>query len=172
MTAASRQPGKWRWAGLFIALALPGLLLVWWLAIFNARLPPTTGRLAFMAVPVLAAAIVGALWRGTLPARPDWASRRPYSRLMAYLLFAAVTVLLPLAMAAIALRAEGYALTDVWPDILGLAGATLPRALPALFLSITLNFLICLMQTEIGLSLGVWIRDWMMRAVADGTRRD
>ena len=70
------------------------------------------------------------------------------------------------------LRAEGYALTDIWPDILGVAGATLPRALPALFLSITLNFLICLFQTDIGLSLGVWIRDWMMRASADGTRRD
>ncbi len=167
MTATSGQPGKWRWAGVFIALALPGLLLVWWLAIFNAMLPPLAGRLVFMAVPVLAAALVGALWRGTPPARPDWASRRPYSRLMAYLLFAAVTILLPFAMAAIALRAEGYALADIWPDILGVAGATLPRALPALFLTITINFLICLIQTEIGFSLGVWIRDRMMRAAAD-----
>ena len=172
MTAANGQPGKWRWAGLFLLIALPGLLLVWWLGIFNAGLPPLAGRLTFMAVPVLAAALVGALWRGTLPARPDWASRRAYSRLMAYLLFAAVTFLLPFAMAVIALRAEGYALADIWPDILGVAGATLPRALPALFLSITLNFLICLFQTDIGLSLGVWIRDWMMRASADGTRRD
>ena len=172
MTAANGQPGKWRWAGLFLLIALPGLLLIWWLGIFNARLSPMAGRLAFMAVPVLAAAIVGALWRGTLPAQPNWASRRPYSRLMAYLLFAAVTILLPLAMAAIALRAEGYALADVWPDLLGVAGSMLPRALPVLFMSIAFNFLICLIQTEIGLSLGVWIRDWMMRVPADGTRRD
>ncbi|NHF72103.1 hypothetical protein [Paracoccus xiamenensis] len=167
MTTATGQAGKWRLAGLFLLIALPGLLLVWWFAIFNAALPQTAGGIVFTAVPVLAAAIVGALWRGTLPAQPDWATRRPYSRLMAYLLFAAATFVLPFAMAAIALKAEGHALIDAWPAILGLAGATLPRALPALFLSITFNFLICLIQTEIGLSLGVWIRSWAMRASAN-----
>ncbi|MBA4491414.1 hypothetical protein [Paracoccus sp. S1E-3] len=166
MTAATAQPGKWRWAGLFLLIALPALLLVWRFAIFDARLPQIAGRLAFMAVPVLAAAVVGTLWRGTLPARPDWANRRPYSRLMAYLLFAA-TALLPLATAALALQAEGHPLTAAWPAILNLAGTMLPRALPTLFLTIALNFIICLIQTEIGLSLGVWIRDRMMRHSAD-----
>ena len=47
-------PGKWRWAGLFLLIAVPGLLLVWWLAIFNAVPPQIKGQLAFMAVPVVA----------------------------------------------------------------------------------------------------------------------
>lgn len=160
-------PGKWRWAGLFLLIAVPGLLLVWWLAIFNAVPPQSKGQFAFMAVPVVAAAIVGALWRGTRSAHPDWASRRPYSRLMAYLLFAVASFVLPFVMAAIALKAEGHALADAWPAVIGVAAATLPRALPALFLSIAFDFLICLLQTEIGFSLGVWLRGRMMRAAAD-----
>lgn len=169
MTAGSRHsPDRWRWAGLFLLIALPGQLLVWWLAIFDAPPPQGKGQFAFIAVPVVAAAIVGALWRGTHTTHPDWASRRPYSRLMAYLLFAGAAFVLPFAMAAIALKAEGHALGDAWPAIISVAGATLPRALPALFLSIAFDFLICLLQTEIGFSLGVWIRDRMLRATADG----
>ena len=159
------QSGKWQLAGLFIALALPGLLLVWWFAIYNATLPPQAGKLAYMLVPVLAAGVAGWIWRGRVATRPEWRLRRPYSRLMAYLLFAAVAIVLPFVMPAIILLAEGLPLTA--STVLAMAAETTPRALPAMVLTTLINFVLCLIQTDIGLSLGVWIRDWMMRRTAN-----
>lgn len=168
MTAKTRKaPGKWVLAGIFLACALPGLLLVWWFAIFNEGLPPLAAQLLYMAVPVLTAAFAGVIWRGRLRARPDWATRRPYSRLMAYLLFAAVTFILPFAMPMLGLRAEGYSLAETLPAVVHLAAGSLPRDLPGLILVTAINFVICLIQTDIGLSLGVWIRDRLMRPAAD-----
>lgn len=162
MRRRARQPGKWRWAGLFLLIALPGLMVVWWFTLREEAADYTRGEMAYLAVPVLAAALVGALWRGTLPALPNWATRRPYSRLMAYLLFAAVIAPLPIAMVSLAVIANGHTLTNTWPAILSAVGGTFPRALPDLFLSLARSFLLCLIQADIGLSLGVWLRDWMI----------
>ena len=159
------QPGKWPLAGLFIARALPGLLLVWWFGIYTAAPPQQLGKLLYLLVPVLAAAYAGWIWRGRVAQRPDWPTRRRYSRVMAYLLFAAVAIVLPFVMPAIILLAEGLPLTA--STVLAMAAETTPRALPAMVLTTLINFVLCLIQTDIGLSLGVWLRDWAMRRTAD-----
>ena len=159
------QPGKWPLAGLFIARALPGLLLVWWFGIYTVEPPQHLGKLLYLLTPVLSAAVTGWVWRGRVALRPDWATRRPYSRLMAYLLFATVAILLPFVMPAIILLAEGLPLTA--STVIAMAAETTPKALTALVLTTLINFALCLIQTDIGLSLGVWLRDWAMRRTAD-----
>ena len=86
-------------------------------------------------------------------------------RLMAYLLFATVAILLPFVMPAIILLAEGLPLTA--STVIAMAAEVTPKALPALMLTTLINFVLCLIQTDIGLSLGVWLRDWAMRRAAD-----
>ena len=84
---------------------------------------------------------------------------------MAYLLFAAVTIVLPFVMPAIILLAEGLPLTA--STVIAMAAETTPKALTALVLTTLINFALCLIQTDIGLSLGVCLRDWAMRRTAD-----
>ncbi|TKW68305.1 MAG: hypothetical protein DI616_04210 [Paracoccus denitrificans] len=159
MTGISR----WRLAWAFLALALPLQLLIWrvWILPDDLHQSQLAG-LAYLLAPVLAAAIMGAIWRARLPARPDLAMRRPYSRAMAYLLFASDVLLLWFVMW-LALRMSGIDAPDNPLAMLFTNASILfnGKGLILLIPSLLFQFLICLIQTEVGLFLGVWLMDSM-----------
>lgn len=157
--------GRWRLAGLFLAVLIALMLSAWLIGGFPGETSMSNlFEAAILAGPVLAAAIAGAVWRGRLPASPDWATRRPYGRLMGWLLFAISLVgsilLLFFLFLWQPIKENG--------DFVGtvLAALTSGFDIEAIFfltVSLVVQLLICMIQTEIGLFLGVRIKDLMMQ---------
>lgn len=152
-------PGKWQLAGIFLLVALPMMAAAWKAGVYdNARSDWT--EIGLLTAPVIAAVITGAWWRSRLSFYPNWAMRRPYSRRMAITLLIAeyvlnITVLWLLLMAG---HGGGWINPlDAYHDqvIVHLDGRTIMMLIPV----ILIQLLICMIQTEIGLFLGVWIMD-------------
>ena len=155
MTGAA--PGRWRLAALFLPLAIALQLLIWRLWIVPAPPPRSWAEPAFILAPVLAAALAGGWWRSRLSATPDWAARRPYSRLMGVLLFLYQVFLNPFFMLAILLlTGDSPPGISVMLDLRDLSFLPSFRTLIVLIPSLIFQLLICLIQTEIGLFLGVY----------------
>ncbi|WBU62872.1 hypothetical protein [Paracoccus aerodenitrificans] len=154
-----QAPGRWKLAGVFLAIALPLMLAIWWFGIVKGGNPtPASAEIALSLVPVLAAIIAGMVWRRHLPAYPGWAMRRPYSWLMAGLLFVSQTLIFALMtffMIILPQQAHSGDLTGkvLTTLVMLFQISTLPIVLGVLFM----QFLLCLLQTEAGLFLGVWL---------------
>lgn len=157
--------GKWRLAGIFLLIALPLETAVWWFGIYSAGVTASnrTG-LAFFLAPILAAAITGAWWRHKRGSYPDWSTRRPYSRLMGWLLFI-VSALYFIPLTVVLIAVQSGAATDDLPALFltAIALSFSAKTLPFLVLTIITQLLAAFIQTEIGLFLGTWIPDRLMR---------
>lgn len=154
----SPGPGKWRLAGIFLAIAIPLMALAWIPEIFDSAGSDWTG-IGLLIGPIIAAAVTGMWWRSRLSFYPNWAMRRPYSRRMAFVLLVAQYVLNTTVMWAILVARHG-GVYDSPLTAMNLDGQTLALLIPVLLVQL----LICMIQTEIGLFLGVWIKDRVARS--------
>lgn len=156
--------GRWRLAALFLAIAVALLLLICFFGIYLHSGPdPDFARLGILMAPFIAAAITGMLWRDRLSAYPDWAMRRPFSRAMAYLLFVLQTVS-PMLVGAWLLHRSGVTLADLardYSEVLAIAFTDGSAAI--LIFALIVQLLICMIQTEVGLFIGVWFKDRAIR---------
>ena len=158
-------PDKWRLARLFLLIALPVMVPLWWVNV-HASQPQVklVAALVLLLVPVIAAGLVGANWRARLGYVPVWAQRRPYSRAMAYLLVGCQMIFLLLQMVIGLLGDSGLGITEAFGAVLAgldalISGGSLPLLLSMFALGLAVNLLIALIQTEIGLFLGSWLAD-------------
>ena len=155
---------RWRLAGIFLLIAYPLLLANWWLSQVPLAVTVTNRtELVYLLAPVLAAAVSGMVWRRHIPTTPDRAARQSLNWLIGSLLFAAM-VIAPFLAEIWSLRRGGAGWDEVvanYPDIALIAVSPIPALIRLFVFAFTL--MICLVQTEVGLSLGIWLMGHLMK---------
>ncbi len=119
--------------------------------------------------PVFGATLAGMLWRRRSVRMPGWRDRRPVSCAMAFVLVT-LYLLASAALGVFLLDTDQTTLRDAWREFVQVIGIYLRGEMRLSLLSGLIALcVISLIQTELGLFLGVWFQDKIMQRSAERT---